>query len=320
MERSEDSPLVSWSAPQCWFTIEYSPRVLDDIRLAVVDAFFSVPRGGVEIGGILLGDFQKKRLRITGYAPVECEHAFGPSFTLSDRDQERLAELLGRRSLPGRQAVGWYHSHTRSEIFFSDADLEIHRRFFPEPWQTALVLRPHTFQPTRAGFFFREAVPSLPPSPLSLLLPPPGSIRGEASYGEFALQPLPLRPGDMGEAVADAAPAPEPRRKAAVSDAVPQNPLSPGSGPAPESPASAESPRPETQGKGPRRRRKVLLAIGACLAAVFLAYGALDIVWLQADLKAQTERAKRAEKSLADARNELKIEREKSAARADTGK
>src|ERR1017187_9696873 len=104
MERSEDSPLVSWSAPQCWFTIEYSPRVLDDIRLAVVDAFFSVPRGGVEIGGILLGDFQKKRLRITGYAPVECEHAFGPSFTLSDRDQERLGGGSGRPSPPRPRA------------------------------------------------------------------------------------------------------------------------------------------------------------------------------------------------------------------------
>ena len=36
--------------------------------------------------------------------------------------------------------MGWYHSHTRSEIFLSDADLEIHNRYFPEPWQVALVL------------------------------------------------------------------------------------------------------------------------------------------------------------------------------------
>ena len=317
MEPHNERPLVTWSAPQCPYTVEYAPWTLDDIRLAVVDAFFSLPRGGAEIGGILLGDFQKKRLRITGYAPVECEHAFGPSFTLSDRDQERLAELLGGRSLPGRQAVGWYHSHTRSEIFFSDADLEIHRRYFPEPWQTALVLRPHTFQPTRAGFFFREAVPSHPPSPLSLLLPPQGSIRGEASYGEFALEPLPLRPGDMEAAVADAARAPSP--EAPVSAEQWGGP--PG---LPSFPRSA----PELQGrpggpphsKGPRRWRKVLLVIGACLAAVFLAYEALDIVRLQADLKAQTERAKRAEKSLADARNQLKIEREKGAAKADAGK
>ncbi len=278
MERSKDVPLVSWSAPQCPFGVEYSPRVLDDIRLAVVDAFFMAPRGGVEIGGILLGDFQRKRLSITGYTPVECEHAFGPSFTLSDRDQERLAEMLRRRVvLPGRRVVGWYHSHTRSEIFFSAADQEIHQRFFPEAWQAALVLRPHTFQPTRAGFFFREA---------------DGSIHGEASYQEFVLGPLPPRPAEP--------------------DAGPE--------PAPEGPVHAEPPRRETPVQVPRRRRGVLPAIAACLAAFLLAYEAHDISRLQADLKAQTERANRAEEELADARNELRIVLGKGAPSADRGK
>jgi proteasome lid subunit RPN8/RPN11 len=271
MERSKDVPLVSWSAPQCPFEIQYSPRVLDDIRLAAVDAFFLAPHGGVEIGGILLGDLEGKRLRITDYAPVECEHARGPSFTLSDRDRERLAELLARPSPPGRRAVGWYHSHTRSEILFSDADREIHQRFFPETWQAALVLRPHAFQPTRAGFFFREA---------------DGSIHGEASYREFALDPLPPRSGEVDDAPA----------------------------PSPEAPAIAEPPHPETQVKARRRWRGMPLATAACLAAVLLAYG---VFRLQTDLNAQTERANRAEKSLTDARNRLKTEQEKSAASRD---
>jgi proteasome lid subunit RPN8/RPN11 len=272
MERSKDV-LVSWSAPRGPFEIQYSPRVLDDIRLAVVDAFFLAPHGGVEIGGVLLGDFERKRLRITGYAPVECEHAFGPSFTLSDRDRERLVELLGRQGAPGRRVVGWYHSHTRSEILFSDADREIHQRFFPETWQAALVLRPHAFQPTRAGFFFREA---------------DGSIHGEASYAEFALDPLPPRPGEVG----DDAPAPSP-----------------------EAPAIAEPPQPETQVKARRRWRGALLATAACLlVTALLAYG---VFRLQMDLKAQTERANRAEKSLTDARSQLKTEQEKHGASTD---
>jgi hypothetical protein len=179
--------------------------------------------------------------------------------------------MLGRRNLPGR-AVGWYHSHTRSEILFSDADREIHQRFFPEPWQAALVLRPHTFQPTRAGFFFREA---------------DGSIHGEASYGEFVLEPLPPRPADVDHA-------PEP---------------------APEAPARAGPPRRGARGEPKWRSRRVLLAIAASLAAALLAYEARDVFRLQADLKVQTERANRAEKSLSDARNQLKIEREKTAAR-----
>jgi proteasome lid subunit RPN8/RPN11 len=163
--------------------------VLDDIRLAVVDAFFSLPRGGAEIGGILLGQRWKGRLAIQDYVALDCEHAFGPSFSLSQRDQDRLAELLASAEQnPDRlKPVGWYHSHTRSEIFFSEADQDLHNRCFPEPWQVALVLKPHTFHPTRAGFFFRE---------------PDGSIHGTASYQEFALVPLPVRPLPVGVAPA----------------------------------------------------------------------------------------------------------------------
>jgi len=45
-ESSTDSAVGIWSAPECPYTVEYSTRVLDDIRLAVVDAFYSLPRGG----------------------------------------------------------------------------------------------------------------------------------------------------------------------------------------------------------------------------------------------------------------------------------
>src|SRR5580700_9710353 len=179
--------LSTWSTLECPFTIEYSPRALDDIRLAVVDAFFSLPRGGAEIGGILCGNWDGGRLTITDYAALDCEHAFGPSFALSPRDETHLAGLLAASSGNGLQPVGWYHSHTRSEIFLSDADQEIHRRFFPEPWQVALVLKPHTFHPARAGFFFREG---------------DGGIHAEASYQEFALTPLLVTPEPSGAPVA----------------------------------------------------------------------------------------------------------------------
>src|SRR5688500_10496070 len=150
--------LATWTAPQCPFTIEYAPRVIDDIRLGVIDAFFSLPRGGAEIGGILLGSYEKDRLTILGSVALDCEHAFGPSFVLSPQDLAKLEQQLAGLPRSGdARPVGWYHSHTRSEIFLSDADLEVYRRFFPEPWQVALVLRPHTLDPARAGFFFREA-------------------------------------------------------------------------------------------------------------------------------------------------------------------
>ena len=178
---SESMP-GTWAPAQCPFRVAYSLRALDDIRLAVADAFFSVPHGGAEIGGILLGRREGLQLNIRNYAPLDCEHAFGPSFTLSPKDMARLAALIedARRNPPDLQPVGWYHSHTRSGIFLSDADLEIHKRFFPASWHIALVAKPHAFQPTRGGFFFREA---------------DGSLRAQASYLEFVLAPLPPRSG-----------------------------------------------------------------------------------------------------------------------------
>jgi hypothetical protein len=186
MEPHSERPLVTWSAPRRPYTVEFAPRTLDDIRLAVVDAFFSLPRGGTEIGGILLGCFLDGRVRILDSRPLECEHAMGPSFTLSARDHARLAELLADAAsgAPEGQPVGWYHSHTRSDIFLTEADREIHLRYFPEPWQTALVLRPYAMQPARAGFFFREA---------------DGSMRGEASSSELVLEALPVQPAPRAE-------------------------------------------------------------------------------------------------------------------------
>jgi len=191
---------ATWTAPQCPFKIDYSLRALDDIRLAVTDAFFSLPRGGAEIGGILLGSWESNRLTVSDFVALNCEHAFGPSFSLSRNDESRLEQLLAAK-YGGARVVGWYHSHTRSEIFLSQADLEIHNRFFPEPWQVAMVLRPHTFHPTRIGFFFRNA---------------DGHIHSEASYREDTLTPLPMKP--VLAPKADAEPA-----SGAVVDAPPRN-------------------------------------------------------------------------------------------------
>jgi len=180
MELHQENVLAKWTVPECPFTIEYSPRVFDDIRLAVTDAFFSLPRGGAEIGGLLLGRQENGRIAILDSMPMECEHAFGPSFVLSERDQAKLAELVAAAGKnPHVKPLGWWHSHTRSEIFLSDADQQVHNSFFPEPWQVAVVLKPHTFQPMRAGFFFREA---------------DGAIHASGSYQEIVLEPMPMRP------------------------------------------------------------------------------------------------------------------------------
>jgi proteasome lid subunit RPN8/RPN11 len=177
MPQPLNGDLECWRPPQSPFQIFYSRLVLEQIRLAVVDAYFRVPRGGLEIGGVLLGRNRDRQIEVLDHVPFECEHAFGPSFSLSPRDQERLKDLLAkvRQRSGGLEPVGWYHSHTRSEICLTQSDLDIHDRYFPEMWQVALVVRPSTSEPARAGFFFRELG---------------GSIRASASYHEFKLEPL----------------------------------------------------------------------------------------------------------------------------------
>ncbi len=171
--------LEAGQAPECAFRIEWSAAVLEEIRAAAMDAFFSLPHGGAEIGGVLWGTRAAGAVRILAARPLECEHALGPSFTLSAKDHARLAALLadgcGDLRAQGWEPVGWYHSHTRSEILLSERDVEVHNRYFPDPWHVALVVRPHAMQPMRAGFFFRGA---------------DGSVRADASYKEFLLLPL----------------------------------------------------------------------------------------------------------------------------------
>ena len=170
--------LKSWQAPECPFAIEYAPAVMEEIRQAAVEAFFSLPHGGTEIGGVLFGAAGADgRVRITAFRPLACEHARGPRFLLSPKDLEQLQVLLRKSAadplLRGLQAVGWYHTHTRSDIFLCAQDLAIYDRFFPEFRQVALVVRPDGFKATRAGFFFRDAS---------------GAVHAESTYREFVVE------------------------------------------------------------------------------------------------------------------------------------
>jgi proteasome lid subunit RPN8/RPN11 len=186
--------------------IRYSLQVLEEIRAAAVEGYRSLPRTGMEIGGVLFGYREGGVVNVVAGRPLECEHAMGPAFVLSKRDEAALNALVveARRdpTLGLARPVGWYHSHTRSDIMLSDEDLEIFDRHFPERWQVALVVRPQKFGPCQAGFFIRE---------------PDGSVRAEASYREFTLEPYepaaakPVRQPEEAAARPALAPAPEAR-------------------------------------------------------------------------------------------------------------
>ncbi|MEO7651072.1 MAG: hypothetical protein ABIZ80_11440, partial [Bryobacteraceae bacterium] len=163
-----------WSVGGHSTVIEYSLPVLARINSVVIEGFRVCRRGGVEVGGVLFGVRQGERVVIEAFRPLTCEYAAGPNFVLSEKDHTAFAELLksaeSAESSRSLIPVGWYHSHTRTQIHLSKQDLEIHERYFPEMSGIALVLRPEDRAPTRAGFFFRES---------------DGCIHSESSYLEF---------------------------------------------------------------------------------------------------------------------------------------
>lgn len=177
------SPSRTWRFPQCPFPIECSCAVLEQIRREVERAR-NAYREARETGGVLFGIHEREGIRILAARPLLCEHALGPGFVLSQKDEKRLAQIIAAPAadpeLSGLEALGWYHSHLRSRIFLSERDLQLHDRYFGAPFQVALVIRRESERPARAGFFFREAS---------------GQMCAEASYEEFAIEaPPPAAP------------------------------------------------------------------------------------------------------------------------------
>lgn len=209
MLEDKSSTLV-WTAPEFPFRVNILPDVLNEVRILAVEAFYSVPRGGVEIGGVFFGARDANSIFIKAHRQVRCEYSTGPSFTLSINDQLGLSGLLDQAhnepDLAGMSPLGWYHSHTRSEILLSPSDLRLYSEFFPERFQIALVMRPANLQPTRGGFFFRDRR---------------GNIQSEAPIREFNLEPpefgLELSDAPNIPLPASRAPVPEKKPVAAVS-------------------------------------------------------------------------------------------------------
>lgn len=155
-----DLKFGQWTVPESPVTIDYSLVVIEEIRHEVSEGYQRLSRGGIEVGGALYGTRDGRTVRIMAMRPIACEHARGPGFVFSDKDRAALNEQLLRDkedpALEGLISVGWFLSHTRSEIMLNESDQEIFSIFFPAPWQVTLVVRPGRGGSMRAGFFVRS--------------------------------------------------------------------------------------------------------------------------------------------------------------------
>lgn len=242
-----------WSVEGRPIRIHAAADVLAAIGRAAREGLEKVPRRGLEIGGVLLGTREGDELTITEWRPIPCEHARGPGFELSANDEAALRQLLGslasEPAAGGLEVLGWFHTHTRDGICLTKSDLDVYNRFFPAPWQVALVVKPHPKEPARAGFFFRE---------------PNGAIRAETSYREFVIEPG-LRPQPVGFDPTSLAPAPASPPAAGGQAASSLAPAGPVPAPLPGVPR-------------PAMRRRLFLALAAAFLLAAAAFVAIPLL------------------------------------------
>src|SRR5690348_12913898 len=106
--------------------VEYALDALDEVRRISVDGFNAFAHGGLEAGGVLYGSREPDRILVLGCAALDCEHAHGPGFLLSESDRNKFALLL--KPPDGMETVGWFRAHNRSSLDLDVNDRELFDR------------------------------------------------------------------------------------------------------------------------------------------------------------------------------------------------
>ena len=110
-----------------------------------------------EVGGGLVGEWHEDErlgsfVLVDGIIPARHTRQGSAFLTFTQDTLVAMNEELEDR-YPNRQLVGWFHTHPRMGVFLSSYDVWLHQHFFPEPWQVALVIEPHS---AIGGFFVRQ--------------------------------------------------------------------------------------------------------------------------------------------------------------------
>ena len=157
------APFYVWKPAGKSISVQIQFDVIDRILLEVMRGFGAVPKRGAEVGGILLGTMEvhdeHTLIKVEDFEIIDCDHASGPSFILSEEDRAGFAESMERwRQGPDRRiyAVGYYRGHTREGICLAAEDLAMLEEYFPDPSSIALIVKPYATKVSMAGIFFRE--------------------------------------------------------------------------------------------------------------------------------------------------------------------
>jgi len=149
-----------WAPPGKDLAVTLDLDVVDRMLADVMRGFGVMPKRGVEVGGVLLGEYSGPgKVRVTDYELVSCQHSRGSSWLLSPEETDRLRAVCDRwLSTPGGHTtvIGLFRSHTREGFQVTPEDADLLDRMAPDPSSVFLLVKPYATRVSVAGFYFRE--------------------------------------------------------------------------------------------------------------------------------------------------------------------
>lgn len=156
-----DPKLITWHGDGVVPDVQCTASALAAMAEAAMDGFRRYPWGGVELGGILLGERQPTIVRVTAIHQVDSEHHYGPEFELSNQDYEAFERALdvtaNNHSLAGLMPLGWYQSTSRRHLGLSEHARKLFQRLFTEPWHIAMLVQRSKRDPLSVGIFIGDS-------------------------------------------------------------------------------------------------------------------------------------------------------------------
>ena len=186
--QTSTSPFYTWEVSQKPVSVRMPFSLIDRLEREAVESFRSLSSKGSEIGGLLMGSVSPGNpmvVSIADYELIECDHARGPLYRLSEADMDRFECAIEKRLAAGGAGVaGFFRSHTRKGIALDADDLAFFADRFRDPHHIALLVRPFATKVCTGGIFIWEG----------------GKVHGDASSLEF-----PFRSSHLGASKAPAA-------------------------------------------------------------------------------------------------------------------
>jgi proteasome lid subunit RPN8/RPN11 len=98
-----------------------------------------------ELGGVLIGavgrSSRRSFVQVEDFIPASKGISRRASFEFTNEAQQEIHEVLQSR-FPGKQIVGWFHTHPGYGIFLSSADQFIDEHYFCQKYHIAMVIDP----------------------------------------------------------------------------------------------------------------------------------------------------------------------------------